>query len=71
MQQALKSCKRTSIALDYASLNAKTQYYYTPREIQLRNNRSGYYVDPNDVLRRFVKLIALHDAAKEPHKITL
>ena len=49
-----------------------------PREIQLRNERTGYYLgknaiilDPNEVARRLVKVISLHDRVKNIDKITL
>ena len=35
-------------------------------KIVLRNQKTGYYLDPWDVSRRFIKLIALHDGVKNP-----
>jgi len=37
----------------------------------LRNEGNGYFLDPEDVTRRFIKLIALHDKCKDPSQITL
>ncbi len=45
--------------------------YYTPKEIQLRDEKLGYYKNPEDVARRLIKLISLHDKVKNPEKITL
>lgn len=47
------------------------KYFYTPREIQLRDEKHGYYKNPEDIARRLIKLLALHDKVKNPHLITL
>jgi NADH dehydrogenase (ubiquinone) 1 alpha/beta subcomplex 1 len=46
-------------------------FYITEKEIQLREEKHGYYKDPNEVARRLIKLIALHDKVKNPHLIKL
>lgn len=45
--------------------------FYTKEGLIFRNERQGYYIDPNEVARRLVKLMALHDNVKNPEKITL
>ena len=55
MIKILKSLPKSSF------LHNMTKYNYMSHEIQMRNERSGYYMDPNDVGRRLVKLISLHD----------
>lgn len=45
--------------------------FYAPDKIILRNEKSGYFMDPNDVARRFIKLISLHDSVKNPGQINL
>ena len=49
----------------------KPMKFYTPLEIQLRDEKSGYYKNPEEIARRLIKLIALHDKVKKPHEITL
>jgi NADH dehydrogenase (ubiquinone) 1 alpha/beta subcomplex 1 len=39
--------------------------------IILRQEKSGYYMDPNAVSRRFIKLIALHTEVQNKDAITL
>ncbi|CAD8127467.1 unnamed protein product [Paramecium sonneborni] len=39
--------------------------------ILLRNEKSGYYVNPEAVARRMIKVISLHDEVKNPSGITL
>lgn len=41
------------------------------KEITLRDQASGYYLSPEDVTRRLIKVIALHDDVKAPDQITL
>ena len=53
------------------SLITQTKRFYTKKGIILRDDKSGYFVDPNEVARRIVKLISLHDCIKDPSKITL
>ncbi|CAK67246.1 unnamed protein product (macronuclear) [Paramecium tetraurelia] len=47
--------------------------YFASNEqpIILRNEKSGYYVNPEDVARRMIKVISLHDDVKNPSGITL
>ena len=37
----------------------------------LRNEKSGYFANPDDVARRLIRLISLHDKVKNPSAITL
>ncbi len=53
------------------SLFWDAKMFYMTREIRLRNEASGYYLDPSDVARRLVKVISLHDKVKNPDRITL
>lgn len=46
-------------------------FYTKETGLIFRNERQGYYIDPNEVARRLVKLMALHDNVKNPEKITL
>lgn len=45
--------------------------FYTKEGLVFRNERQGYFQDPNEIARRLVKLIASHDTVKNPEKITL
>lgn len=47
------------------------KYFYTPHEIQIRDEKHGYYKNPEEIARRLIKLLALHDKVKNPHLITL
>ena len=60
------NCLKTNKSLYFDS-----KMYYMSREIRLRNEATGYYLDPSDVSRRLIKVIALHDKVKNPEKITL
>lgn len=53
------------------SLQWVCTYKYTPREIQLRNEKSGYYANPEEIARRLIRLISLHDKIQNPSQITL
>ncbi len=37
----------------------------------LRNEKHGYFANPDNVSRRLVKIIAMHDNVKNPNEITL
>ena len=47
------------------------QRFFSGQDIVYRNQRQGYFIDPEDVSRRFIKLLASHDKIKNPHQITL
>ncbi|KRX09890.1 Acyl carrier protein-like protein [Pseudocohnilembus persalinus] len=53
------------------NLTQKNTYFYAPDSIQKRETLSGYYLDPNDVARRFIKIISLHDDIKNPSEIKI
>ena len=55
----------------FPALYTQQKRFYHPEGIQLRNDKNGYFLDPEDVSRRFTKLIAMHDKCKDPSKITL
>ena len=64
--------KIKSLPFKFLNLAFKPRNFYIPeREIQLREEKHGYYKDPSEVARRLIKLIALHDKVKNPHEITL
>lgn len=37
----------------------------------MRNEKSGYYANPEDISRRLIRLISLHDKVQDPSQITL
>ncbi|EGR27235.1 mitochondrial type II fatty acid synthase component, putative [Ichthyophthirius multifiliis] len=47
------------------------QFNYAPQKVFPRDEKHGYFANPDDISRRLVKLIALHDRVKNPHEITL
>lgn len=40
-------------------------------KITLRDDASGYYLDPNETARRMVRIIAQFDKVNDPEKVTL
>lgn len=63
--------KLKAFSSKFLTYSFKPFQLYMTREIQLRNEKHGYYKDPEEVSRRLIKLIALHDKVKNPHLITL
>jgi len=59
------------LAKSSARLSFPVLRCYTPHEIQLREEKSGYYINPNDAARRLIKLFALHDKVKKADQLTL
>ncbi|KAM3137133.1 hypothetical protein pb186bvf_010701 [Paramecium bursaria] len=46
-------------------------WYFNEKSIDLRNEKSSYFMNPEEVARRFIKLLALHNEIKKPDQITL
>lgn len=44
---------------------------YYPDNVLMKREKGEYYTDPLDVAERVVRLIALHDACKDPSAVTL
>ena len=54
-----------------SALYVQPKRFYAKEGLILRNEKTGYYQDPQEVARRFIKLLSLHDKVKDPSKITL
>jgi len=44
---------------------------YYPDNVLMKREKGDYYSDPVGVAERVVRLIALHDACKDPANVTL
>lgn len=49
---------------------ATTQRFYTPDGVLMKRVQGEYYSDPKVVAERVVRIIALHDACKDPSNVT-
>lgn len=47
------------------------RFHYTPLAPQNRDEATGYYQNPSDIARRFIKLLSLHDTVTKPSGISL
>ena len=47
------------------------QRTYYPDNVLMKRENGAYYSDPMNVAERVVRLIALHDACKDPANVTL
>ena len=69
---ATKTAPRfNSISAECKTLQYTSVFNYAPQKVFLRNEKSGYFANPDDVARRLIRLISLHDKVKSPSQITL
>ncbi|KAL4445950.1 hypothetical protein ABPG74_010942 [Tetrahymena malaccensis] len=68
---AQQANKMNSILNKTNTLQWASVYNYAPQKVVLRNEKSGYYANPDDVARRLIRLISLHDKVQNPSAITL
>lgn len=50
-----------SLLAQQAMLSSCLSRFYTPKHIQLRNEGTGYYIDPEETARRVIKVLACHE----------
>ncbi len=55
----------------YSMLLKVAQRGYMPDGVLMKREQGSYYSDPMEVAERVVRLIALHDACRDPAAVTL
>ena len=64
---ATKTAPRcNTIAAECKTLQWASVCNYAPQKVVLRNEKTGYFANPDDVARRLIRLISLHDKVKNP-----
>ena len=73
IQKIVKFLGKSNKPLNFLPINIinQSKRFYIRKEIDLRNERFGYYLDPNEVARRFIKLICMNNRVQNRENITL